>query len=149
MNLIYKFFESIDKFMTPDHSIGLLLYFSGSVTVLLFEVFYLKGIIEDIKLSGTSRKWESPEVVKMLFILLFPHIIMADAWLGLSPSEGGWLFILILAIFTIADRWGLVWLSSFRTKTTLVEKQTLETDETKISKESTTINSDSNPPPIN
>lgn len=113
--------------MTPDHSIGLLLYMSGTITILLFDVFYIKKIIEDIRgIDG----WVSPEVVKILFILIFPHIIMADAWLGLGPSVEGWLFITIIAIFTIADRWGLMWLSSFKSRTSIAKETKIETNET-------------------
>lgn len=69
----------------------------------LVGYFYMFGIIifmfslalkyrkEVVKiLFGQDGKPQLPEIVVMIWLIIFPNIVLADVFLGLHPSDGVW-----------------------------------------------------------
>lgn len=98
---IIEFFKEADP-------VGLFLYIMGTITVTIIEIFFFKEFTKGLK--GENGEFETPEIIIYLFIWLFPHFLMADAFLSKPLSGYGYMFLGALLLFGLAGRWGLEWL---------------------------------------
>lgn len=98
--------------IVTEHPEGMLLYSLGAITV---TIVHLVNVIEwRIGLKGKNGLWESPEICIYLFTWMFPHMIMADQFLGLKASDLCWYFMLGLLMFGLTGRFGLEWILAFK-----------------------------------
>lgn len=116
INILVDFINHI----ATEHPEGILLYLFGSVTITWVHLVNRKEVIEGFK--GANRMWETPEWTVYIFTFLFPHMIMADQFLGLKASDFAWWFMLSLLLFSLAGRWGLEWLLAFKNGTKAPEE---------------------------
>lgn len=131
--VIKSFFLGFWDHITPDHFEGMMLYIFGAISVTL--VHLRNGSEWRTGLKGINGHWESPEVCIYLFSWIFPHMIMADQFLGLKASDFAWYFMLGLLAFALTGRFGLEWLLAFKSGASKVTSE-----ETTTTKNETTIN---------
>jgi hypothetical protein len=108
-----------------EHPEGMLLYIFGSTAITTVHVYYRAEFVSGLK--GPNGHFEAPEICIYLFTHLFPHMIMADQFLGLLASNMCWYFMMVLLLFGLTGRFGLEWLLAFKnggTKVTTIENET-------------------------
>lgn len=131
---IQKFVTDFFKQADP---VGLLLYTMGTITVTTIQLVNRKEFIRGLK--GDNGRFDSPEIVIYLFIWIFPHFLMADAWLSLKLSTEGYLFLTAMLLFTLTGRWGLEWLLKLKgggaMTTTTTKSSSNEEIKTKVTTE--------------
>jgi hypothetical protein len=106
--------------LTPGHFEGLLLYICGAITITWVQLHFKNQVVEGLK--GENGKWEAPEWLVYISAWIFPHMIMANGFLGMSFSLEAWLLIGSLTMFGLTGRWGLEWLYSMKTGNKPTEK---------------------------
>lgn len=99
---------------------GLILYVCGAVSITWVQLHFKDQVVEGLK--GENNKWEAPEWLVYISAWIFPHMIMANGFLGISFSMEAWLLIGGLVMFGLTGRWGLEWLYSMRSGTKPTDK---------------------------
>lgn len=110
-----KFLIDLFNHLLSAHPDGIILYIGGSATLTWVQIAYRAEVTKGLK--GTNGLWEAPEWIIYLFSWFFPHMIMADQFLGLKASESAWLFMSALLLFALTGRFGLEWLLAMKTGT--------------------------------
>lgn len=118
------------KHVMSSHPEGMFLYLFGAITITIVHI--TNGKEWRCGFKGINGYWESPEVCIYLFTWLFPHMIMADQFLGLKASDFAWYFMLGLLAFGLTGRFGLEWLLAFKNGGTSI-RPSENKDEPKIS----------------
>lgn len=113
--------------ITPE---GMLLYVCGAITMTWVQLYHRKEVITGLK--GENGLWEGPEWILYICSWLFPHLVMADVFLGLkSATDWPWWLIISLIMYGLTGRFGLQWLLAFKNGgNTVVEDTKQNKDET-------------------
>jgi len=109
-----KLWDDFINNLTPGHFEGMLLYILGSISITRVHIIYAKEWTEGLK--GMNKLWEAPEIVVYLFCWLYPHIIMASAFLNMKVEIEVWYFLGAILLFSLTGRWGLEALLSWSGK---------------------------------
>ena len=115
------FIESVISHLLKITPEGMILYLCGAITMTWVQLAHRKEVI--IGLKGENGLWEGPEWVLYVCTWLFPHMIMADVFLGLkSATDWPWWLILGLVMYGLTGRFGLQWLLAFKSGSNKVEE---------------------------
>lgn len=109
---IEPFIESAIKHLMSVTPEGMVLYVCGAVTMTWVQLHWKNEVVRGLK--GENGLWEAPEWIIYLFTWLFPHMVMADQFLGLKASDFAWWFMIGLLMFALTGRFGLQWLLAFK-----------------------------------
>lgn len=99
------FAELFDKFVsniTPGHFEGILLYCAGDLSITIVQVLLAKSWIKGLK--GDNGRWEPPEIVVSLWIMLFPRMILASGFLKMTFPTEAWYFMAAVLLFVLLGR---------------------------------------------
>lgn len=119
---IEPFIESVVKHLMSVTPEGMLLYVCGAVTMTWVQLHWKNEVVRGLK--GENGLWEAPEWIIYLFTWLFPHMVMADQFLGLKASDFAWWFMIGLLMFALTGRFGLQWLLAFKSGANKVDEET-------------------------
>lgn len=117
---IEPFIETAIKHILSITPEGMVLYVCGAVTMTWIELANRDELRRGLK--GENGLWEAPEWIIYKFGWLFPHMIMADQFLGLKASDFAWWFMLGLLLFALTGRFGLQWLLAFKNGSNKVDE---------------------------
>lgn len=121
MMSIERIVESVINHLLTITPEGMMLYVCGAITMTWVQLAHRKEAI--IGLKGENGLWEGPEWVLYLCSWLFPHMIMADQFLGLkSATDWPWWLVLGLLMYGLTGRFGLQWLLAFKSGASKVEE---------------------------
>jgi hypothetical protein len=98
--------------LEPGHFEGMILYMIGSISVLYLEIKYRHDWATGLK--GENGRWEAPEIVIRLWILIFPHFIMSSGFLQINWPTEAWYFMAAVLMFVLLGRERLEKLIQFR-----------------------------------
>lgn len=98
--------------LEPGHFEGMILYIIGSISVLYLEFRHRQDWA--IGLKGDNGKWEAPEIVIRIWILIFPHFIMSSGFLQIKWPTEAWYFMIAVLGFVLLGRERLNQLISLR-----------------------------------
>lgn len=129
---IEKFVESAVTHLLTITPEGMILYVCGAISITWVHLYHKKDVVKGLK--GQNGLWEAPEWIIYQFTWLFPHMVMADQFLGLHASDFAWWFMLGLLLFALTGRFGLEWLLAFKSGASKVEEST-----TTIQQKNTTV----------
>lgn len=129
-----KIFDYLIDHLNQESSEGIILYFFGAITVTIVHLKFASQWV--VGLKGDNKLWEAPEIALYLFFWIFPHVVMADAFLKMEPSTECWVFLGCLLLFSLTGRWGLEWLLAFRGKSSTITSTETTKEVTKEKKES-------------
>lgn len=129
------FIESALKHILSITPEGMLLYICGALTMTWVQLYHRKEVI--IGLKGENGLWEGPEWVLYYCSWLFPHLVMADAFLGIkSATDWPWWGMLGLLMYGLTGRFGLQWLLAMKSGSSKVEESTTIVNKTTTKEES-------------
>lgn len=131
---VQQFIESVITHVISVPPEGMLLYVCGAITVTWVQIANKAEVQRGLK--GENGLWEAPEWIIYLFTWLFPHMVMADQFLGLKASDFAWWFMLGLLLFALTGRFGLQWLLAFKSGSSKVEESTTIVNKTTTKEES-------------
>lgn len=83
--------------MTP-----IVLYLSHIVLFFFLARKYGKEIIEGLK--GDNGKWDAPEIITGLWIVLFPAILLANLFLDFDVSNNLWISMDVILLVSLGIR---------------------------------------------
>jgi hypothetical protein len=109
---IIQFFTALFTHAAQEHPEGIVLYTFGAITITIVHLVHRKEFVTGLK--GKNGLFEAPEICIYLFTWLFPHMIMADQFVSLHPSNFAWYFMAILLLFGLTGRFGLEWLLAIK-----------------------------------
>ncbi len=126
--IINNFFHHLEA---AGHFEGMMLYIFGAITVTFVHIKFAKEWSAGLR--GTNGLWDAPEICIYIFTYIYPHMIMADQFLGLKASDMAWYFMMGLLAFGLTGRFGLEWLLAFKnggTKVTTMDETTIKSTST-------------------
>lgn len=120
--------DLINDLIASEHTEGALVFFVGSVIMLLVQLNnqpeYKKG------LKGSNLLFEAPEISMHLFFWYSPYIIMFGVFMQVEISTSVWYFMAANLAFALLGRIGLERIISLRlgggSSTTTIKKETTE-----------------------
>ena len=131
MNIIDKFVA----YLTPGHFEGIALFLWSCLAMTAVQIYYAKEWTAGLRGSNGLR--EAPEILIYIIVWLLPVVIFAAVFLQLPVPDMVWYTMWVIIGFALFGKWGLEWLLAFKTgasqvtSTTIVEKKTETTQETK------------------
>jgi hypothetical protein len=144
--------DTLIHFLTDlfvNHPEGMFLYTGGTITIIILNAYYRK--VWDEGARGNNGIWDLPEVLSVLFgRWLLPQMLLASYTLPTIAvvPEYAWWVVSFIIFFALTGRWGLEWLGTIK-GTTIIKKETSETNATTHSEESTVVNTRTNNSDIN
>lgn len=113
--------DLINDLIQSEHTEGALVFFIGSVVILMVQIFndpeYKKG------LKGANILFEAPEISMHLFFWYSPYIIMYGVFMQVEISTSVWYFMAANLAFALLGRIGLERIISLRFGGTTTTKE--------------------------
>jgi len=135
--LDFEMGKVIDNFIhhleAAGHFEGMMLYIFGAIPITFIHIRFAKEWSAGLR--GTNGLWDAPEICIYIFTYVFPHMIMADQFIGLKASEMAWYFMIGLLAFALTGRFGLEWILALKngsSKVTTIENETTLKSTTEI-----------------
>lgn len=88
--------------------LGLILFALSLLYLIWFSIKHGKGVLEGLK--GRNGKWDPPEVVVLLWVILFPIMVLADVFLHYEASDNVWYSMDLILLFALSGRVALDWI---------------------------------------
>jgi hypothetical protein len=122
-----KFIDFITKLFI-EYPEGMFLYTGGMMTVLILNIIYKKEW--DHGSLGHNGLWDNHEQLFVLFgRWIGPHAVLSHYCLPevTKVTDSILIFIGVVLLYSLTGRWGLEWLSTMRTGTTIKKEKHEET----------------------
>jgi hypothetical protein len=102
---IIEFFQHIQNLLMASPIERLIGYFYmlGIIIYILFIGIRHKAEFWEA-IRGSDGKLETPELIIMLIIIVYVNLILADTFLGLTPSEGVFWSLDAIILFALTGR---------------------------------------------
>jgi hypothetical protein len=85
--------------------IGYILMIGTIMVLSVFSNKHGKTIIQELK--GDNNKWDAPELAIVIWLILFPVMIIADVFIQYHASQSAWYSMDLILLFILAGKVGL------------------------------------------
>jgi len=114
MEKLYDFVRLIFEAPEKVRIDGFVLYVLGMIYYVYMHSKHDKEIVRGLK--GENGMWEAPEAVVYYWLQLMPPIVCADAFLGLSMTDGMQYIFTLILFFAIMGRAGVELIPTLKNK---------------------------------